>query len=390
MERRNMFVGIGIVLLILVITAAIIFSMQKKDNIPQEILLKIKEAEISLEKNGAKNIAGIHPKYEKIELEYYYKYDYCFDVIKSTIRKFNGLINLKNAKKLKNINKNLLKELNIQEIGNNIPIAALSGNADIYDDGRNYIKPEDSFKTLDYGISACSEKIMANNLFSTLKNKPEVCKEFSIKEENINVEKSIPQDFVCYDSCNIKHLSDNKISMENWQGLPCNRIDGYVEGDSKVKSKECYDKSCKNDINDLGCCKSTECVENGKCYQLFVDKDIDVDGQIELCAKVNDASLWVNPDINPEACSNAGFKWFNCINEEECRYGINNYDKKGKELCCGDDKGEHVTECKGEICNSNDFACCTANSCVFNGKCYQSGCNQIESNSGEKISTFCD
>jgi len=102
MEKRNIIIGISIIGIILAILITS-YLLSLKTKISEETLSKIKELEISLEKNVIKNIAGFYQKYEKIDVDYYYKENYCFDIFDATIKRFNGLINLKVSKKLKKI-----------------------------------------------------------------------------------------------------------------------------------------------------------------------------------------------------------------------------------------------------------------------------------------------
>ena len=378
MEKREVYIGILVISSILIAVSIVLFLKLRQESIPDKILANIQNADASIEKIGVKNIADVYPKYEKAELDYFYKYNYCFDIIKTTLKKFNNSIKISNAKKLKELGNNLIKELNIEAGFIDTSVAVFRGKANIYDYADNYIKSEDLFKVTVAGSGSCSEEILTYNLCSILKNPPEFCSKFTFKEDRINSELLKPEDFACYDSCNIKYISGKNVISQNWQGPPCDRQPGYLEGYSKVKSKNCYGSSCNSNKDDLGCCKSTECVDSGKCYQESYVKDVDSDGKIEICANTNDTIFWIDPDFNSEMCSDVGFKWIV-------------HGKQDENFCCGDDKGEYAVQCKGKICSSdNYFVCCGPVNCVFNGKCYANGCNQIELKSGDKITAFCD
>lgn len=378
MEKRWILTGIGISGIILIILFSLYWLYQKAE-IPEEMLLNIKEAEISLEKNGITNTAGTYPKYEKISADYYYTYNHCLEALKTASQKLNGVIEIKHAEKLKNIKNDLIQSLDVKDEVNEVklPILVLRGKAELYDYKNEQVALDSSFETLIFGISACSDTILIQNICSILKNQPELCSKNPSFVENTQEEKFKPTDSLCYDSCNIQHLTNNKFVSLLWQGPPCSRIEGYEEGKSAAKARYCHEKSCKSNQDDKGCCKSAECVEQGKCYKANTAKDVDADGRIEICSTINDVDAWLDPDLNYQACSNAGFSWVN--------------NKKEDGLCCGDDKGEHAYKCKGKICSKeDDFACCPADSCVLNGKCYESGCSQIELENKEKIKVFCD
>jgi hypothetical protein len=387
MEKRYIFIGMGIILLVL--SLILLFIPQEK--ISEETLVEIQEAEISLEENKIIDIANIHPKYENIQLEYYYKYDYCSDTIEKADKFFDSVEIIKNEK-IKRIDKSILEKLNLDSEENiNLPIVIFKGNADLYDSENNYVNSED-FKVIISGFSACSEKILIYNLCSYLKESPELCSELSFQEQYKTTDKSMPSDFICYESCNIRYNSGGMTINQFWQGPPCNRAKEYIEGESKVINNQCYGKnSCKSKEKDLGCCLESQCVNDGKCHKPLTALDVDSDGQEEVCVNINNLGFWVNADVDKEVCS-ANFKWFDCV-DNECKQGIDNYDKKENGLCCGDDKNEQATKCEGKICdieNSEDLACCSENSCVYNGQCYQSGCIQLKLNSQEEVNVYCD
>ena len=312
-------------------------------------------------------------------------------MIKRVSKKFEDSVENKENKKINKIK--ILEKANLHFEENNIdlPIVILGGNADIYDSKNNYIDSEDSFKTIINGPGGCSEKILIFNLCKYLKQPIELCNESVFQEEHKRINKSMPSDFVCYESCNIEYNSDGTLISQYWQGPPCNRVRGYIKGESKVIGSQCYGKnSCKSIENDLGCCLQSQCVNDGKCYEPLTALDVDSDGQKEVCININNSGFWVNADRDKEVC-NANFEWFDCSGNE-CKQGIDNYDKKENGLCCGDDKNEQAVKCEGKICDASpsNLACCSENSCVYNGQCYQTGCTKLKLNSGEEINVYCD
>ncbi|MBI4154248.1 hypothetical protein HY501_02850, partial [Candidatus Woesearchaeota archaeon] len=173
-----------------------------------------------------------------------------------------------------------------------------------------------------------------------------------------------------------------------WQGPPCAKISSYSPL-SKVRAKICGEESCESDENDLSCCRPDECVDNGKCYPMQSTIDVDGDGDLETCSSTGEGYAWLNPDSGRENCGLAKLRWFECGNADECEYGINDYSKKSGGLCCGDEKEEKTAKCGGVLCSKeDDLACCPENSCVFNGKCYQSGCSKV-SLGDTQIAAYC-
>jgi hypothetical protein len=402
MKKKHILIGI-----ICIITLMLIFFKFREKETPMEILKLVEESESSLEKRGITNIGIINfPKYKKIEMEFYYENIYCLDKLEEVMKIFRGYKKSQNSNNLvmlkvtKDVNKLNKKELNkLKSLVNNIefPVILFNGSAEIYDADNNYIKTVDSFTTLISGIGACSEKSLIFNICRYLKKPAKFCNRYSfpIKSSNMT-EIKIPNDKQCYDCCYIEYNDDNnRIINQYWCGPPCNRVGWYIEGESRIINKQCYSQdSCISDINDQACCNKNQCVDDGKCYPPLSTRDVDSNGQRELCISIDDYGRWVNPDISNFSCSYAGFNWFDCSPSSECKKGINNYDEESKGLCCGDDKNEYFTECKGDICdskdNNSDSACCDENECVYKGECYQSGCTTIKLNSGKIKRAFCE
>lgn len=391
MEKRYIIAGMGIILIVLASFSLLFFS---KEKISEETLIKIQEAEASFEEKGIISIANANPKYKNIQLEYYYKYEHCSDAIERASKFFDSVKIVKN-KKTKEMGKKILEKLNLHlEENIALPIVIFKGNADIYDSENNHFKSEDLFKTIVSGVGACSEKILIYNLCKYLKERIDLCNTFSFEYENQDSGKSMPSDYICYESCNIEYNSNEMLISQYWQGPPCSRAKSYIEGKSKAISSQCYGKdSCISQDGDLGCCLQSQCANYGKCYEPLTALDIGSDGQKEVCVNINNSGFWVNADRDKEICK-ANFEWYDCKGNE-CKQGIDNYDKKENGLCCGDDKNEQAAKCEGKICDAsnslnNDLACCSEKSCVYNGQCYQTGCKKLKLNSGEEVNIYCD
>src|SRR3989344_3552354 len=113
MERKNLI--IVIMMCALVIASVLFLTLKFQDkSIPDGLVLKIKEAEISIQRAGTKNIAGFHPKYEKVELDYYYEYNECLDAFNSVSGKFSDYASIKSRSRLEKA-ESMLQELGIEE-----------------------------------------------------------------------------------------------------------------------------------------------------------------------------------------------------------------------------------------------------------------------------------
>ena len=356
MEKKDRIIGIAIACLLAMI--ALVFFLRLNNPSPKTYLENIKGAEIAFEKNGIKNIGNVNSKYLKIYVEYYYDNNYCLNILKSAISKFNGAAILKTAEKSRDINPSILSKLNISENEAELPAALFNGN-------------------VIYGISACSEKILTIGFCAALSDSFAFCDNTGIKEESAQSPKSKPSDMLCFDPCLIKYGSNDNIITRLWRGPPCDRIEGYSEGASRIAGRECFAESCKTSKDDLACCKPSECIDAGKCYKQSEIKSIGSNNEKLLCAALGSGVAWANPDINPDLCSQAGFAWI----EGEKKSGF----------CCGDENEEHLTKCQGKVCPGyDDSACCSGNMCVLNGACYKSGCDAIKLNSGGEMKLFCD
>ena len=224
MEKKHIIAGIAIFLAVLASFSLLFFS---KEKISEEDLMKIQEAQISLEEGRIVTIAGIHPKYGNIQLEYYYRDDYCADVMGRVAKLFDS-IEIIQTKKNKRIEGYILEKLNLDSEENiSLPIAVLKGDADIYDFKNNYLNSE-NFKTIINGFSACSEKILIYNLCKYSKEQTDLCSDFSFEYKRKDLDKSKPSDFVCYESCNVEYISDGNLITQYWRGPPCSRGKGDI------------------------------------------------------------------------------------------------------------------------------------------------------------------
>jgi hypothetical protein len=396
MERKKLFIFGATILIVLLLFWAV-FENGWLQRFPSSMLNKIQEVEKSLEEKGVTTIASSYPKYENIGLEYYYKYDYCSDAIQRVSEKLGervGITEKVKTKKIGRISEKLnLERGRVKENNNpNMPLVVLEGKAELYNPAGSYLGSENSFRAVIEGVAACSEKFLTYSICRYLKEPPALCSHFSFEHKRAYSQKLLPDDAVCYESCNIEYSHNGKLIAQYWRGPPCSRLKSYVEGESSVVRKQCYGKnSCTTREDDIGCCLPSQCVNEGKCYDVMAALDVDSDGQKEVCSQIDGSGFWVNADMGREAC-NANFEWFECVGDE-CKSAVDNYDRKGNGLCCGDDKNEVVRMCeeKGKvgICDrGDDKACCSESSCVYNGKCYKEECTKIVKK-GEKVAAYC-
>ena len=386
---RKKYIYIGAIVCILLILAATFLLFKEKET--DKETARITEDKELIKKDGITILGAINrPKYQKMEMEYYYTDSYCKDNLKYAIKEFKN-IKLEKSKDINTLNEKGLSKL--KNLGKQIefPLLLFNGIADIYDNNDSYTKTEASFTTLVSGKATCSIEILTANLCRYLKETPALCVNYTFSEKILtNTTIAISIDKVCYECCNIEYMEEGKIINQYLCGQPCNRVDWYIEGKSEAVSKKCFgEDSCKDDKNDKGCCNNRDCVDNNKCYPELIAHDADSNGQIELCINLNNISSWVNPDQSNYSCSYADFYWLNC-SSHECIFGIDNYNGKKDGLCCGDDSGEFPTMCNGAICeNKEDVACCAEDQCVYNNKCYSPGCVEIELDSGIKT-LYCE
>src|SRR3989338_8151253 len=99
MEKKYIFIGVGIILVVLLSLLLLI----PQEKISEEFLTKIQEAEASLEENKIINIANIYPKYENIELEYYYRYEHCSNAIERINENFGNSVEITKKKKVRKL-----------------------------------------------------------------------------------------------------------------------------------------------------------------------------------------------------------------------------------------------------------------------------------------------
>ena len=93
MERRNVIIGLGAGIALALALSFFIISGQSPVEMPQDKLLEVRAAEIGIEKFGVRDIAGLSPKYEKIEVDYYYSYENCLEAAKSVTSQFSLKLN---------------------------------------------------------------------------------------------------------------------------------------------------------------------------------------------------------------------------------------------------------------------------------------------------------
>jgi len=309
--------------------------------------------------------------FDNITVDLYYKDKQCLPRILSIVEEFDSL-SLGKATKVNSLSR-LPDDINA--FGLEYPIILFR---------------DASKKRVVSGIAACSDDFLRYIVCNSLVNPPSVCSGYSFMEKNMfSGELKESDNKECYIPCIVEYGNDSFVVDRFWWGPPCDGISGYNEKEMGVITRKCFGDSCKTDPNDRACCDKNSCVYDGKCYGLGASEDVDSDDSLEVCMLYQGKILWVDPDIAMDVCSYANYRWFECRTKYECYYGIDSYGNKNDGLCCGDDLGEVYTNCNGDICNLNDSACCSANQCVYDGRCYDNGCVTI-SKGGSRIIAYCD
>lgn len=352
--------AVSVILIILSITS--ILKKEKQVKL-EEISLLIEKAEDSVKSNGILqlNIAE-YPKFTNIQLDVYYKESLCLERIEDIVNKFEN-VRIENIAKAKKLPDNIV----VDDI--KFPVVILK------DSNRERIIN---------GLAACSALILTYSICDSIKNPPESCNDYLFIKKKISGELSVSEDKECYQACFVEYSKNNNIISQLWHSWPCERIDGYIAGLTKVINKRCLGKSCANDIQDRACCNKLDCVYENKCYSQGEIYDIDNDAQKEACMLYKNNSLWTDPDKDSSTCALANYSWFDCSPKTECANAINSFGKKKTGLCCGDDRDESLTVCIGGICSEADSACCRPNQCAFGNKCYSEGCAALKTELGTK------
>lgn len=380
MMQTKKLIIIGISLLVVMILM-VIFILTTEKQIPEKFVNNILELESKFDNEGIYSNVDSVSKIDKIWIKYYYNYESCYEKIWKVVPYFNEdveLIERKKTNSRKSVDDKIKFKLPPES---ELPIAILYSS--------NQAEVKDVLSIIS-GESACSSKGMMISICRYLNNPPDICLDF--KDKYVLVDLGLqPFNSECYRSCNLEYSFEHYNINTFWKGYPCDALATYVEGRSRVVSRNCFEKnSCKNEEQDKGCCNGIECVYEGLCYSEGKSVDVENDGQKEVCVNVDGSGSWVNPDYRSEVC-NVRFDWIDCL-EFDCEGGKDDYDQKYNGMCCGDDKGEAYLSCEGFVCNksiSNDVSCCDEGSCVYNKKCYSSGCNKIKLSSGEKVTAYC-
>lgn len=400
MLSKKVWIGTGITVFLILIAISILLSGNK---ITQDKKDMIKEAEVSFIKSGITTNIEYYPRYESLQIQYYYKDKYCSQIIENVVSDISDEKIGLELKKVNTLSNGLLTQHNLlSEEDTSLPLIILKGRAKLYDNNGQIINTLESYKTIIYGVSACSYKVISSTLCEYLGKEDGVCQENRFVARNKKDKAYIPTSNACNEACNIEVISGGNIIRKYFQGFPCKTIESYNPGLSTEIYKQCYKKnSCKTDEEDKGCCNIDDCVSDGRCYEKYSTTDTDNDGQKEVCiVSSSETSWWVNPDMQEDVCL-TNFEWFSCQDKEECRHGIDNYDSKNNGMCCGDDKGEKAIKCKGILCEEiltygleekslEDISCCKEDECVYDKKCYKQGCNKVRLLSGEKVLAYCN
>ncbi|MFH1641757.1 MAG: hypothetical protein ABIC04_02565 [Nanoarchaeota archaeon] len=303
--------------------------------------------------------------YSLIEAETYYDSSECLNKQKNLAQQLDNvdIIQSKNLKRLNTYDK-------IGSVILNEPVLIL--------------KSDDSIIGMLIGQSACSENIISYYLCKFLKNKPEFCSGLFVTENKIK-QQAHESDSKCYKCCNVVFREESVIINKQICGPTCGFINEY-SADSAEITKKCIDDACESDDNDKVCCLSNNCASDGKCYNANDLYDVNSNGDKEICSNtLNGSGVWADPDISLEVCTGENLFWFN----DSRNIVLFDFFRNNPGYCCGDDKKEKYTVCKGLVCKSDDQSCCLENQCVYNGKCYRSGCNQVGDN-GNRTVMYCD
>ncbi|MFH1316010.1 MAG: hypothetical protein ABII01_00670, partial [Candidatus Woesearchaeota archaeon] len=367
-----------IILAVFTITPGIEKEMKKRTDIIDQLTEK---AVNSIESRGILQFnTTTYPKFKNIEVEVYYNQDYCLSRVRNAIKRFDNV----EIKKVKRLNKEELIKDKVNTLGSDseLPrVIIIFGESN---------KEE---RRIISGLAGCSEEILAYNVCDSMLNPPELCSKYMHKKTEIKDPEIRPvEDKECYDDCLIEYGEGNNIINQLWNGPPCDRIMGFKQGISEIISKKCLDKSCKDNNQDKACCNGDNCVYKNDCYSIGDMYDVDDNNQTELCVQYDNDSFWVDPDKDSLSCSLANSSWLSCKPKSKCINSVSGYDLMENGICCSDDENEFYTKCKGELCikeDDEDSACCNANQCVYDNKCYQAGCVDINTDLGVKRA-YCD
>ncbi len=373
--NKKIMIMAAVLIILVTITTTSILRKENEEKI-EMISSMVKKAEDSIKNNGILELNNIqYPKSDNILVEVYYKESCCLKKIKDIADKFEGvkIEKIEKTQKIENLPDNIKTMGSIIEF----PVVILK-------------EKDKREERIIAGISACSEKILTYTICDSINNPPIHCSKSIFARTKVkNPALRLAEDKECYENCFVEYNNNNNIINQLWHGPPCKRIEGYTEGISKIVTKECLGKSCKSDSEDRACCNKDNCVYQNKCYNERKIYDVDSDGQKEVCTPYEDNSIWIDPDKSESVCSFAKYNWLDCKPKTECINGINKIGGKQDGLCCGDDEGEFFTECKGEICQKESLACCNAGQCVFENKCYNTGCRALKTDTGTK-KAYCD
>ncbi|MBS3131943.1 hypothetical protein J4212_05920 [Candidatus Woesearchaeota archaeon] len=389
--------SISIATLLVIIAGSLLLLMQPDASLPPQAAANIRAAEKSLLSEGEISVSSLLPKYESMQMEYYSGFKECIETAQRIGSSFGSAFSVNVLGK-----NDAERKFGVKlAAGNYFAYGEVQGDAEVYNPGGQFIDRE-PFTASFADETACSEIVLKHRICSMLKTPPKSCSSAEPRTIQKSSAASKAADFACYELCNVVFYQDGLLKSEYWQGQPCPLVKGYVPEKSRAAERICLGKgSCASNSNDLGCCTESQCVSSGKCYDPFETADADNDGNSEVCVKDENRGVWLNPDINLEACI-VNYEWMECKGSE-CDYGTDNYDRKGNGLCCGDDAGEKAAKCSGGICAylnetgsareelaaQEEFACCPEGACNFNGKCYAEGCASIKLESGKSIETYC-
>ena len=321
-----------------------------------------------------------YPEFNDIEVELYYKEKECLRKQEEVLSKYNEVI-IRSKKSINRISQERKDYLTSLGITNEYSVLIFS------DTVANH-------KLVVSGDLACSEELINYNLCNLIEEDPNKCISPSTIDKKIGKSEIIESDSVCYKCCDILYQDGDNIVFRNICGPTCGFVSDYVNGESTTIFRNCMDKGCKTDIDDMACCMKDKCVNKGICYNTLDIVDVGDDGKREICiVDENEYYVWADPDKNENICKGNNLRWVQSQSSTSPISSLFSLFIQSKEgFCCGDDKEEYPIRCNGFICSTaknNDFSCCKTDQCSYNGKCYPSGCNELKINESRQ-NLYCD
>jgi hypothetical protein len=215
------------------ITIYIMFTLSE-EKISQEQLERIQEAENSFGKFGFTSISAEYPKYEFINIDFFYNKDYCAYVMQTVDDKFDSVTSTEYPVS----GTRMLRKRYNQDLV--LPVLVVSGFADIYDNFGNYMRSEKNFLTIIEDPASCSEEILTASLCSYLRRPPEWCDELKVQR---NYGKKVEvASTACFESCIVEKSQNGYLKLDYIRGPPCTTIEGLIAGVKTDRWRQCFEK----------------------------------------------------------------------------------------------------------------------------------------------------